>query len=105
MSEQPNEDVLVTSNLWKAARLAESNNLDKMVRAAAYAIGKPHTQDMTNYVASHPTITNAVRLPVHEGMDAVLAQFATDPEKGEVMDYLITEAVNMYQPPATPPAG
>lgn len=100
MSEQPEEEqVLITSQLWKAARLAESNYLPQMVRAAAYVTGKTYTQDMTNFVASYPQIVAAIDLPVNEGMDAVLAQFATDPQKGEGMDQLIIEAVNAYQPP------
>lgn len=109
MPEQPEEEpVLITSQLWKSARLAESNYLPQMVRAAAYATGKTYTQDMTNFVASYPQIVGAIALPVNEGMDAVLAQFATDPVHGATMDQLIIEAVNAYQPPPaepTPPAG
>lgn len=100
MTNNSQSQPLAHSALWKSALLATASTYFPMlVEAAAWYHGKPYSNDLLRFVSVNPELLDAITVPINDGMDAVLSQYATNPETAGVMDQLILTAVEAYEAP------
>lgn len=100
MADNSQSQPLTHSALWKSAMLAtESTHFPMLVEAAAWFHGKPYSNDLLRFVSVNPDLLVAITVPINEGMDAVLTQYASNSETAGVMDHLILAAVDAYKVP------
>lgn len=100
MANNSQSQPLTHSALWKSAMLAtDSTYFPMLVEAAAWYHSKPYSNDLLRFVSVNPDLLSAITVPINDGMDAILTQYASNPDTAGVMDHLILAAVEAYKIP------
>lgn len=85
------------SGLWTSSQLAWSSTFfPSMVRAAAVIADVPYTQELVEYVATNPTISEAVHMGPSESVDAAILRIMTDPTLANQFDQGIRHVVGSF---------
>ena len=100
MANNSQSQTLTHSALWKSAMLAtESTYFPMLVEAAAWYHGKLYSNDLLRFVSVNPDLLGAITVPINDGLDAVLSQYASNPETAGTLDHLSLAAVDAYKIP------